>query len=106
MSTLRRLCGAICHGRKDRRFGKFKNVPLCARCLSFYSFFFVFLALGFLMKIRVENPLVFLIIINAPMAVDGFLQLFGLHKSNNFLRGLTGAMGGSGAAITLVSLIG
>lgn len=36
-----------------------------------------------------------------PAIIDGLTQLMGLRESNNFLRLLTGIMGGLGAAILI-----
>lgn len=43
-----------------------------------------------LMWIRIETPIILLILLMIPMLVDGFLQLFSLRESNNITRIITG----------------
>ena len=89
----------ICHRIPNRciRFNG-KIIPLCARCLGFYSS----LVLGFIFSylFRIANLfekreiLVFIIIFVIPLTIDGITQLFKLRESNNYLRLATGIMAG------------
>jgi uncharacterized membrane protein len=80
------LC--FCHRKKDRAiiFLGLENY-LCSRCLGLlFGGILGILLLG----IRVEISLVFVILLMIPMLLDGFLQLFYLRESNNFIRLITG----------------
>ena len=70
---------------------------LCSRCLAIYtSILLVGVALVFLRNNRRLRalPWYFWLLGMAPMALDGFTQLFGLRESNLALRLLTGAIFG------------
>jgi len=80
------LC--FCHRKKDRSiyFFGLENY-LCSRCLGllFGGIFGIIL-----MLIHIEIPIILLILLIIPMFIDGFLQLFSLRESNNFIRLITG----------------
>ncbi|WP_372960178.1 DUF2085 domain-containing protein [Methanoregula sp.] len=90
------LC--FCHRRKDRTINFFglENY-LCSRCMGLM--FGGILGI-LLMWIRIEIPLILLILLMIPMLIDGFLQLFSLRESNNFIRLITGF--GFGLALPLL----
>lgn len=91
----------ICHQYPTRSFWWF-NRPwaLCARCSSAYlavalSASFLFIRKPYWKRIILGFSLI------ALAAIDPLLQLQGLHESTNFLRFLTGILGGAGAFLTL-----
>lgn len=90
-----------CHRKIDRCLHiKGVPMPICARCFS--------ILLGYLFI-----PLLFLFYINffigivlqIPMLIDGFTQLYGKRISNNYLRVITGLMSGFGISICIVSSV-
>jgi uncharacterized membrane protein len=80
----------ICHRRPERSF-KFLGYQslLCARCTGLLVGFLAFLGLT---SIDFSIPLIEALLMMCPMLVDGFTQLFGLRKSNNSLRLITGVL--------------
>lgn len=80
------LC--FCHRNKDRSifFFGLENY-LCSRCMGLL--FGGILGI-LLMWIRIEIPIILLILLMFPMLIDGFLQLFNYRESNNFFRLITG----------------
>lgn len=71
--------------------------PVCARNFSIFLFMFIGGIIYPLVRRfdsqRWPTPLL-LILFLAPMALDGFTQLFGLRESTNLLRFFTGALAG------------
>jgi uncharacterized membrane protein len=80
------LC--FCHRRKDRsvKFYGLENY-LCSRCMGLL--FGGILGI-LLMWIRIEISIFLLILLMSPLIIDGFLQLFSIRESNNFIRLITG----------------
>ncbi len=89
----------ICH-RIPSRCLKFngKFLPLCTRCLGFYSSlifgFILSLLFGIAHLFEKKEMLVLVIIFVSPLAIDGITQLFRFRESNNYLRLATGFMAG------------
>lgn len=78
------------------------QICLCARCLAIYTtMLIVGLSLNFLRKRReIRNiPWWLWFLAAAPMALDGFTQMFGARESNLALRLLTGCIFGLGTAL-------
>lgn len=93
------ILGLWCHQRPTRCFWIFESpMGLCARCFSFYV---SLLATGFsLLRINTRKILWkwgFPLLI--PILLDGISQQIGLRISTNFLRAMTGLMGGVGIGI-------
>lgn len=80
------LC--FCHRRKDRsiHFFGLENY-LCSRCMGLLFGGIIGILL---MWIRIEIPIILLILLMIPLIIDGFLQLFSIRESNNFIRLITG----------------
>jgi uncharacterized membrane protein len=84
----------VCHRRPDRSFFyRGRQFPVCARCtglaLAFFSlplFAFHVLQFGFLTCLLLQ----------APALVDGATQALGWRQSTNWLRLITGLLGGIG----------
>jgi uncharacterized membrane protein len=81
-------------------------MPICARCTGFYAGLFVSIVLNVLWRVLVDLPswaLGLLIILGVlPMALDGLTQYYGIRKSNNTLRLMTGL--GAGFIIGLCAV--
>ncbi len=94
----------ICHQIPDRSFFIFgKQFFLCARCTGLYaSFFLSFITLIIfqeaMMSLGFSRILFILLLSLAPFLIDGITQFFGLRKSNNLLRVVTGILAGMGLA--------
>jgi len=90
------LC--FCHRRKDRSINFFglENY-LCSRCIGllFGGIFGIILLL-----IRIEIPIILLILLTIPMLIDGFTQLFYWRESNNVIRFFSGL--GFGFSVPLI----
>ena len=88
------LYGLTCHQRADRSFFVFgEKMCYCQRCTAIYSGVFALGLLFALVKGRIE-PLRWrwMFLLWAPMALDGFTQLFGLRESTWELRVVTGSL--------------
>lgn len=98
----------ICHRKPERSFFiKNHQFPVCARCTGFYTGLAIFLIYNYFFEIEPNlTLLLFSIILLIPVSLDGFTQLFGLRKSNNKLRFITGLIGGIGLIIFLKIVIG
>ncbi len=89
----------ICH-RIPSRCIKINGLvlPLCARCLGFYSSLIIGFILSLLFGIahlfEKKEMLVLVIIFVSPLAIDGITQLFRFRESNNYLRLTTGLVAG------------
>ncbi len=91
----------ICHRRSDRSFHFHGHqFPVCARCTGFYISIFAYVIYAYLIPITYTmNLLIFGLILLIPCFIDGFTQLIELRESNNYLRLITGLMGGIGLMI-------
>lgn len=76
-------------------------LPLCARCTGIYSGIFFAMAFFFLTN-RQNNSrpytmwgILFAAFSFLPVSLDGFFSYLGLWESNNFLRVVTGVIGGA-----------
>ena len=86
--------GLTCHQRADRSFFVFgQKMCYCQRCTAIYGGVFALGLLYAFLKGRVD-PLRWrwMFLLWAPMALDGFTQLFGLRESTWELRVITGAL--------------
>lgn len=94
-----RLSG--CHQRADRSFFyKGYQFPLCARCTGAFIGQLVAIPWVFVLG---ATP--FYLLLLAPMAIDGLTQLSGGRTSNNYLRFITGLLGGFGLVASLVAFV-
>lgn len=99
-----------CHGDPERCFWfRGKPLPLCSRCLSFYTA----LILGFLLGsapvllFDLTSKMVFLIFVASwvPLALDGTAQYLRLTRSTNLRRSLTGGLAGAISGATAAYLL-
>ena len=83
-------------------------MPICARCTGFYSGLLVGAVFNFFNRAIIEmhwlSILVIVFIGLAPMAIDGFTQLWGLRESNNSMRLLTGLLAGFTCGMIVIYL--
>lgn len=86
----------MCHRIPERSFF-YKNhqFPVCARCTGVYLSLITAPLLKHL-NLTINTLILVGIILLIPMAIDGTTQLFKLRESNNYLRLLTGFLGGIG----------
>lgn len=90
----------ICHQIPERSFFiRGKQLPLCSRCLSMYTSFFVssviiLLNFTFFTSIQFDQMVMVLLFGISPLVIDGFTQFKNWRKSNQFLRSLTGILFG------------
>lgn len=86
----------ICHRMPERSFFyKGHQFPVCARCTGVYLSIITAPLIKYLnLTLNALMLLGFALLI--PMAVDGITQLFKLRESNNYLRLITGFLGGIG----------
>lgn len=92
-----------CHRKPSRCFHvKGKPMPICARC---FSILLGYLWLPVVLVLPIEIPWWIGLLLQAPMVIDGFTQLWGLRESTNVLRCLTGIFSGLGMSILMASLI-
>lgn len=94
-----------CHRKKERSLvigGR--QFPMCFRCMSILLGYF---AVGPLFWLAADVPflmmLVFGVLLNIPMVMDGYTQLRGWRVSNNFLRSFTGLISGIGMSCIIVA---
>lgn len=89
----------ICHRIPERSFF-YKNhqFPVCARCTGVYL---SLITAPLLKQLNLTtNTLIILgIVLLIPMTIDGTTQLFKLRESNNYLRLITGFLGGIGTLL-------
>ena len=86
--------GLTCHQRPDRSFFIFGHkMCLCQRCMAIYGTIFALGLLYGLARGRIQ-PLRWrwMLLLWAPMALDGFTQLFGFRESTWELRLITGGL--------------
>lgn len=102
MELMRFIGSAVCHQMAERSFIINGQVlPLCARCTGIYIG--IFFAMVFFFgrgRLKGNQPFVLSGILFAalsflPVSLDGFFSYVGLWESNNFLRIVTGAIGGA-----------
>ncbi len=94
-----------CHQNSSRSFFLNDNqMPFCARDTAI----FLGMAIGVLIIVFYSMELnIFWILAGlVPMAIDGGLQLIGLHTSTNFLRFATGIIAGIVVGIALGYIVG
>ncbi len=95
-SVLYAAYALTCHQRPDRSFFVFGHkMCLCQRCMAIYGAVFV-LGMFYGLVRRYARPLRlrWMLVLWAPMALDGFTQLFGWRESTWELRLITGALFG------------
>lgn len=88
---------AICHGIERRCFVMWDvPMPICSRCVGIYAGMLAALALfATVAALRPKFiPTVLLVILVAPLALDGVSQAFGVRESTNALRLATGLIAG------------
>lgn len=91
-----------CHRKKDRCLAIRGYIfPLCARCTGILA---GYLALPFLLIMDVQLSIVLGVLLNVPMAADGWTQKMGLRVSNNALRLVTGVLCGAGQSVLIVGV--
>ncbi len=91
-----------CHQMPSRSFFIFgSQMAYCQRCTASYTSILIGGLLFALGRERIKPlPWKFYLLALVPMAIDGTLQLFGLHESNWWLRTISGALFG-GASVWL-----
>ncbi|MDD5959467.1 DUF2085 domain-containing protein [Methanobrevibacter wolinii] len=96
----------ICHRRPDRTFSyKGHYFPVCARCTGFYISIFAYFIYAYFVFINYTPLLMFIgIFLLVPAGIDGFTQFLGWRESTNYLRLITGLLGGIGLAIIIKGL--
>ena len=96
----------FCHRKPERSFF-YKNhqFPVCARCTGFYISIFTYaiVAMYIPMLYSIETTIIAISLL-IPSAIDGFTQFFELRESNNYLRLITGLLGGVGLIILFKTL--
>lgn len=76
-------------------------MPLCARCTSI---FLGYLAIPLLLFLYPTIPLYVGFVLQIPMLIDGFTQLYKWRESTNRLRFITGILSGIGQSAIIVSI--
>lgn len=96
----------ICHSKPKRSFFiKNHQFPVCARCTGFYISIIVYTIYAYFFYINYDLKLIILsTILLLPSIIDGTTQFRGYRESNNFLRLISGLLGGIGLMIILKSL--
>jgi uncharacterized membrane protein len=94
----------ICHGDPSRSLWfRGHPLPLCSRCIFFYPSLLIGIIPGILNIALIDPPvvsmLVFTLVSLSPLVVDGLTQYYGMRRSNNILRIVTGTMAGLGSGI-------
>lgn len=91
----------ICHRMPERTFSyKGHYFPVCARCTGFYISLFAYFIYAYFFFINYTPKLLLsAILLLSPAGIDGTTQYFGLRESNNYLRLVTGLLGGIGLGI-------
>ncbi|WP_060666399.1 DUF2085 domain-containing protein [Bacillus sp. CHD6a] len=94
-----------CHKRKDRSLVIWgRQFPMCYRCMSILLGYLAVVPLLWLAaEVSFFKLVLFGILLNIPMVVDGYSQLRGLRMSNNFLRSFTGLISGMGMSCIIVA---
>jgi uncharacterized membrane protein len=105
---LRVLFRMLCHGMEARCFHwGGVPMPICARCTGLYLGFLIgiglFAAVRKLQRISIPSSMV--IVLVAPLVVDGITQAMGLRVSTNELRVATGLLCGSAALAWVMNRI-
>ncbi|MFS0862590.1 DUF2085 domain-containing protein [Fredinandcohnia sp. 179-A 10B2 NHS] len=92
-----------CHRIPDRCFHiKGKPMPICARCFAMLlGYLFTPIALVVSLVVPIWIP----IIMTIPLLVDGFTQKWGLRKSTNGVRFLTGILFGIGQSLFIATIV-
>ncbi|BAU27758.1 putative membrane protein [Aneurinibacillus soli] len=91
-----------CHRKPSRSFFiNGKQMPLCARCTSI---FLGYLAIPFLLFFYPNTPLYVGFVLQIPILIDGFTQLYKWRESTNWLRFITGILSGIGQSAVIVSI--
>lgn len=92
-----------CHRKKSRSYViAGKQFPLCARCTSILL---GYLFTPILLILNLNISLLVGILLSIPMVIDGYTQLKGWRKSNNFLRTITGLLSGFGQSVIIVWMV-
>jgi len=94
----------ICHRRPDRTL-KFRGryFPVCARCTGIYAGIICFLLILKFIHFTFNFKLLLIAsIMIFPTALDGITQLLRLRESTNFIRLVTGFLGGMGYAMIAI----
>lgn len=96
----------ICHRKPERSFFfRGHQFPVCARCTGFYITVFLYFIYTFYYYINYNLViLIIAILLLVPAGIDGFTQLFKFRESTNFLRLVTGLMGGLGLGIIVKAI--
>ncbi|MBU0635662.1 DUF2085 domain-containing protein [Candidatus Micrarchaeota archaeon] len=100
----------VCHQKPERCFKiKKYTLPLCSRCTGVFMGIVIGLLTDFLRPLWEINaffPTIAFMILILPIAADGLGQLWGLWKSNNAGRFITGLLAGlpTGATIRIILL--
>ncbi|WP_371325650.1 DUF2085 domain-containing protein [Methanosphaera sp. WGK6] len=101
-----KLINYICHRKPERSFfiGK-HQFPVCARCTGFYTSLIVYYTYTYYFFVNYSKQLIiFSIILLLPAFLDGTTQLLYDRESNNYLRLITGLLGGLGLGIIIKAI--
>lgn len=104
-----RFLRILCHQSPDRCLKiNDKPMPICARCTGFYSGILIGAIFNFFNRAIVDLQWWMILLIVAvglaPMAMDGFTQLWGWRESSNSLRLITGFIAGFTCGIIIIYL--
>ena len=99
--------GLICHQLPDRCCELFGvRLAICARCFAFYSAMLLSSLLYLFSGIpRASISTRTLLVLVAPLALDGMTQLCGLRTSTNALRTITGLVAGVGTSLAILPFL-
>ena len=89
-----------CHRIPERclTLGK-RKMPICARCTGIMSAFPLGVIIG---CFSVFSSRIYVAFFCIPLLLDAGMQYAGYHRSNNYLRLITGALAGFGCGIYLL----
>ncbi|HUF18956.1 MAG TPA: DUF2085 domain-containing protein [Thermoanaerobaculia bacterium] len=99
---LRILFRVMCHGLESRCLILWDTpMPICSRCFAIYAGLLLgVVAFAGVAVLRSHSlPLIGLIALTVPLALDGVSQAAGLRESFNELRTMTGILAGWGFAV-------
>lgn len=97
------MLNLFCHRKPDRSFHFLGyKFPVCSRCTGFYIAIFSYYLYAYFFYVRYTISLIIISsILLVPAFFDGTYQIISDYESNNYLRLLTGLLGGLGLAIIL-----
>lgn len=96
----------ICHRKPERSFFiKGYQFPVCARCTGFYISLIIYYIYAYYNYVHYNMYLlIFAVLLLVPAFLDGLTQFKGFRESNNFLRLISGLLGGLGLGIIIKAI--